>query len=244
MRSLSAHDLLDVWEWGQGKSSARRALGLLAAAAPEVPAGELEEMSLGRRNRWLLAIRESLFGPTFACLADCPSCCEPVELVVEAPAPADEGERPDSGGLRMLEAGGFEVRWRTLSSRDLLAIDDADPDEGRAILLRRVVVEARRGGEPLAAEAIPEEVRGALLGALERADPLARLECGLTCPACGHGWQAMLDIADFLWSEVEVLARRLLHEVHALASAYGWREDEVLALPHHRRRAYLEMLGA
>ena len=44
----------------------------------------------------------------------------------------------------------------------------------------------------------------------------------------------------FLWDEVDVRARRLLDEVHALAGAYGWSEQRILALSEARRRAYLD----
>ncbi len=65
----------------------------------------------------------------------------------------------------------------------------------------------------------------------------------LSCPACGHGWLTPLDAPGYLWREIETQARRLLHEVHALASAYGWREADILAMTARRRWAYLEMLG-
>jgi len=40
------------------------------------------------------------------------------------------------------------------------------------------------------------------------------------------------------------MVRRLLVEVHALASAYGWSEQEILSLSDARRRLYLEMVQA
>ncbi len=53
-----------------------------------------------------------------------------------------------------------------------------------------------------------------------------------------------LDIGRFLWREVSVAARRMLAEVHLLASAYGWAERDILALCPVRRAAYLELAGA
>jgi hypothetical protein len=35
-----------------------------------------------------------------------------------------------------------------------------------------------------------------------------------------------------------------LRDVHELASAYGWRESEILALSPQRRQAYLELVRA
>jgi hypothetical protein len=253
MRSLSAQDLLDVWETGQTQTPARRVLSLLAAALPDVPAEQLEALRVGHRDRWLLGVRESLFGSSLACLADCPVCRTAVELHIEAgelraAAGAGEGaaEPGDpSSDVQTLTLGDAVIRWRPLECRDLLALDAAsDLGASRSLLLRRVVVEAQRGGRRLAADALSEAEQAELLAALERADPLARLECGLTCPACGHQWQALFDIAAFLWNEIETVARRLLYEVHALASAYGWREAEILALSQRRRWSYLEMLGA
>ena len=43
---------------------------------------------------------------------------------------------------------------------------------------------------------------------------------------------------------MEAHARRLLLDVHQLASAYGWSEMEILSLSATRRNAYLEMVRA
>ena len=53
----------------------------------------------------------------------------------------------------------------------------------------------------------------------------------------------LFDILSFFWGEIQICARRLLREVHALASAYGWTESEILSLSTTRRHAYLEMVG-
>jgi hypothetical protein len=79
---------------------------------------------------------------------------------------------------------------------------------------------------------------------LERCDPGAVLAFALDCPDCGHAWQAVIDIAPALWAEVQAAAERSLLEVDALAREYGWSEAEVLALPHARRAAYLQLAGA
>ena len=61
------------------------------------------------------------------------------------------------------------------------------------------------------------------------------------CPACRTEFAVDLDIAGFVWAELRARAQRLLREVHVLALAYGWTEDEVLALGERRRAAYLEL---
>ncbi len=109
MHALSAEELIGLREWGQGKSAPRRALGLLAAAFPEIDAEEIAAWDVGRRDRALLAMRQSLFGPTLDGLANCPSCGEAVELSLDVPrllgeAPADED------GEQVVQVGAVRVR--------------------------------------------------------------------------------------------------------------------------------------
>jgi hypothetical protein len=73
--------------------------------------------------------------------------------------------------------------------------------------------------------------------------PDAEAPLDFICPSCGHQWRAFFDIAAFFWAEIAAQARRLLREVHILASAYGWREADILAMSARRRQAYLEMIG-
>jgi hypothetical protein len=85
------------------------------------------------------------------------------------------------------------------------------------------------------------DVLAATTAAMEAADPLALIELGGACPHCNHAWSAFLDVATFVWSEVQQWAQRTLQEVHLLARAYGWSEDEILRLSPARRQAYLQI---
>ena len=76
-----------------------------------------------------------------------------------------------------------------------------------------------------------------------QADPLAEILLDFDCPACGASFQEGLELASFVWAELEARARRLLMDVHTLASAYGWGEAEILALSAARREFYLEMVS-
>ena len=88
----------------------------------------------------------------------------------------------------------------------------------------------------------PEEV-DELGERLALADPLAETRLTLSCPECSAEWEETLDLTAFAWAEVESRARRLLLEVHLLASAYGWGEADVLAVSERRRAFYLEAAG-
>ena len=76
------------------------------------------------------------------------------------------------------------------------------------------------------------------------ADPQADVQLALACPGCRHEWSAPFDIATFFWSELKARAEMLLREVHELAAAYGWSENEILGLSAARRAAYLEIVRA
>ena len=75
------------------------------------------------------------------------------------------------------------------------------------------------------------------------ADPQADVRLAMTCPACGHKWKAIFDIVSFFWSEIDSWVKRTLHEVHVLASVYGWSEAEILHMSAWRRQSYLAMVG-
>jgi hypothetical protein len=81
----------------------------------------------------------------------------------------------------------------------------------------------------------------AIVKKMSSAEPMADILLALNCPNCAHKWEVAFDIVAFLWREISAAAQRLLHEVHTLASAYGWTEPEILALNPARRRAYLKM---
>jgi hypothetical protein len=114
-------------------------------------------------------------------------------------------------------------------------------DHAVALLVERCVIEAKRGGEPVAREEIPPQVLSLMNGGMARQDPLADVVLDFVCPACGEAGQTLFDIGGYLWEELRAQAVRLLHEVHTLARAYGWREPDILALNAARRQAYLEL---
>ena len=75
------------------------------------------------------------------------------------------------------------------------------------------------------------------------ADPQADVQLAMTCPTCGQTRKAAFDIASFFWSEIERWSLRMFREVHTLATAYGWREKEILGMSAWRRQVYLQLVG-
>jgi hypothetical protein len=242
MRRLSADSLLEVWEVGEDQHPLDRALTILAAACPELDRDELAALSIGQRDARLLALRELTYGPRLEGLVACPSCAESLEFDVTV---ADlKAEGPETPGTLELVADGLEVRFRLPDSRDLASVlACGDAEAARELLVRRCVLEARRGSDPVEDGELPADAVAEISRRMAEHDPQAEVLINFRCPACDHRWQALFDALTFFWTELDAQARRLLREVHALARAYGWPEAQVLGMSARRRQFYLEMIS-
>jgi hypothetical protein len=226
MRALSATDLLSIWESGSRQLPLQRALTMLAVACPEASPDSLADLTIGQRDAWLLALREMTFGSEIRGVTDCPHCGEKIELSFNSLdiRPPTKNEPPTE---LTVKSDGLEMRFRLPTSADLVAANS--PEE----LLRRCSLSDT--------DHRTEDFVPAAGEKMSNADPMADIHLALSCPSCERKWEAPFDIVAFFWREISAAARRLLREVHTLASAYGWTETEILALRPARRRAYLEM---
>jgi len=232
---------MGVWERGANEHPVDRALTLLSACCEETRP-QLAALSIGRRDARLLEVYEQLFGAALEAFAQCPKCGERLEYRLSTRDLAVPP--PQTEQAMMVETEGVSLRLRLPNSLDLRAVSECQGlDEARQLLLERCVVE--RDGQPVERlDRLPESTVDKIASCLALADPQAETLIDLTCCACRHGWQVLLDIEGFLWTKISAMSRRLLEEVHVLARAYGWREPDILALSAVRRQAYLEMAGS
>jgi hypothetical protein len=242
MRALSAADVLRVWEQGATRAPLERALLLLSAVEPDAPPAALAALPIAARDRRLLALRLATFGRSMAVVARCPRCAEELECAVDAQELGAAAAEAPSPGEYEWRSGDAVVRYRLPDSRDLAAVDGCSPEEGERLLVERCVVDATLAGATVPAALLPPEIASALAEAMGDADANGETTIALRCPACGHAFSMLFDALTLLWADVTRKARRLLQEVDALARAYGWREEDVLALPARRRALYLEMV--
>jgi hypothetical protein len=241
MRALSATELLNVWERGSTETPARRALLLLEKSCTDLPLDEIPQLTIGRRDDRLLTLREMTFGPRLDLLAACPKCNEQLEIYMNV---AELRVPPQStvGSELAVEAAGHQVRFRPLTGADLARLSSTDnPEKNRMQLLKACLFSCVCGGQAMAVEQLPEELLILIGNEMVRADPQAEVQLSVDCPSCRHSWQQPFDIVSFLWAEIHARAVRLLHEIHFLASAYGWTEGEILSLSAQRRRTYLQL---
>lgn len=238
MAITGAAGLLAAWEEGLAEAPAGRALLLHRTARPDVDTAALPTLPLGEREADLFALRRALFGERMQVRLECRACGQDMEFDLDAGEFAKSLVGPGDSVVRLAE-GGWDVEFRLPGSADLMAAARAaDP---RAALLVRCLVSAVRDGAPVSPDALPVPVQRRIAEAVEAADPGADVTLNIACPECGAATRAELDIASYLWTELDAWARDLLLDVHLLATSYGWSEPEILALSPLRRRYYLEL---
>lgn len=242
MLSPSVAELLQAWERGLAQPGYERALLLLAAAMPDHSPQELAEWSLGRRDAYLLGLREALFGTRLVSVTNCPQCRARLELeftTTDIQAPFAQDKEMET---RFATADGdYVIRFRLPNTSDLRALAVL-PDRDQ--LLWSCLLESKRNQQTCSTQSLSPEVRAEIIRQMEAADPQANVQLELRCVECETEWPAAFDILSFLWEELDRWALRTLREVHVLASAYGWSEAEILALSPQRRQRYLEMVTA
>jgi hypothetical protein len=178
-----------------------------------------------------------------AAVSACPGCREQLELTL------DTGELLSASNPTQLDeislsVSGYDVTFRLPTTIDVAVAEaELDGESARALLLDRCLLSAQQGAAQISSAELPPEVVLSISESMSEADPLANIQLRLECPACQLNWRAAFDIVSFLWTEIEVWARRILRDVHTLAWAYGWREREILALSPARRQFYLDMVA-
>ena len=240
MQALAAADIVTIWEAGARQHRLDRALTLLMTSS-DAQRADLARVSIGERDRRLWALREATFGPMLEGVASCPTCGDMAEfrlLTSDVCPPCSDSSAEEYE----VTAGEWQVRFRLPNSRDLAAtVKAGNGAKGEAELARRCVLRVGQAGKDVEYATCPESVREALDREMVRLDPQADVHLALACPVCGHGWLALLDIAEFFWTELAAAARKLVGEVDVIARAYGWSEREILSMTSSRRQIYTEL---
>lgn len=236
MRALSNSELLDVWEHGSILHPLDRAMLALHAVLPETSPAIIADWSLGRRNKALIEFHCASFDRNLNGWSACANCGEKMEFAID-------GRELASRSIAQAEEKdliSFNGRcFRLPTTRDLSeAAREEDPNAAAFCLAERCCTTPQ---QPTDWSADDIDQLGEIMS---MADPLAEVRIALCCPSCSHESSETIEIASFIWSEIEVRARRLMWEVHAVASVYGWTEKEILSMSPVRRASYVEMVQA
>jgi hypothetical protein len=235
MFSLSAAEMLEVWERGQDYHAIDRALLFASLANSLSQVESLADLPIGVRDAKILELHAAVMGPNISAIINCSNCSEMLEFSIDSRELHQS--KITSMDLLCVEVGTWKFRIPT--SRDLARVAHIpDTDNAAAALLRTCWVSDGSEAEPDWSNELMEAVEDQM----EELDPQGDLNLDFNCDHCEHNWQSAFDISEVFWGEVEVYAKRLLMDVHLLASAYGWTEPDVLKLSDTRRAAYIDMV--
>ena len=234
---LTAAAILRAWEVGATRRPVDRALAMLWAAGPESD-DDLWALPLAERDRRLLALRQATFGDTLPCVTACPQCAMRLELQLSAEQVSAALRTP---ARETVERDGTAVALRALDSRDLAAAAAIADPEAAAALLRARCCELGGGADEAGFDALPKTLRSEIETRIEAREGAGEIRLSLGCEACAAQWEETLDVAQFVWLEIEIASRRLFGEVAELAALLGWSEADILAMSDLRRSAYLQL---
>jgi hypothetical protein len=244
MRTLSADELLAIWEAGRYTTPTVRSILLLSAVFPE-ERDNLATVPLGRLTALLLRVRAWLFGPTLNCLANCPACNNTVEISLNVPVLLSH---QSESAENLPPVYSLTIKHQTLEFRLPTAADLLAANHGESRSVKQLASRLICGRSAAEVAFVDHELDDDVIAAIEKqvleSDPLSQIRVDMICPDCRRGWSEVLQVIGFLWAEIDTLMKRLLADVARLASRFGWSEREILALTPERRRCYLELSGA
>jgi hypothetical protein len=245
MHALVGDQLLAAWDRGSHENDLARPLTLLHISSPERCRENIAALSLAERDLDLWRLRRMTFGEWLRATLPCAACSAQIEFTLALSSVIEPLERLQLTTALTKQIDDWSVAARPATTRDLEAVlSITDEDLARQALLERCVSLTLRSGIPADWANLPDTVRNLAVGSFEEIHEGAEFTCVATCPQCGAVEMADLDIGRFLWFEVRNAAKRLLLEIHDLASAYGWSESAILALSAQRRQTYLAMVRA
>lgn len=152
--------------------------------------------------------------------------------------------RADVSGLADLKVGEELIQFRLPTGRDQRDwLAGSYPDEQEAIHeAARSLLISYNSGNPAADFEFSEDAIDNLNEAMSIKDPLTVLKMGVICSSCGFKNQGEFDLEGIILEYLRTAQQRLLKDVHTLAAAYHWSEEQVLSIPPWRRSRYLELI--
>lgn len=191
------------------------------------------ELAVGDLDVLIIARRRDLLGDEVTAETDCPECGATVDVRFSLAAYADHHSPTRVRTARAIDSGWWrlsEAEFRLPTVGDVLSLTASGATEED--LFARCV----RG-------ALTARSHRAITSAMSRLGPTLRATVGGVCPDCLASLTFDVDARELCMGDLRTLASRVFPDVHLLATSYGWSQDEILALPTSRRRAYAELIS-
>ena len=237
LRPFGRPEDLDLELDGDGAEKAVTEL-LTRCSAGLTPGSWRDETVGGRIAALLELVSMSEEMPAFTVPLQCdrPGCSALLEVALRPDAMPEAPEAsarfavslPDGAEVVVRPPIGADQRsWR---SRQY-----GSRDEAVAAMLESLVIEGHVAASDRAAVS-------AIASAMAEHDPLVAFTITYACPDCGTSREVAIDLERIALDRLVRLQRALVHDVHVLASAYGWTEAEVLAVSPRRRAQYRALI--
>jgi hypothetical protein len=210
---------------------------------PAVFGAQAQRLTLSGRIGGLAAIvARSAGSDEIAVDLRCPAwtCRTPLQIAVPLASVLELSRLAEEERTIIVTAPGVEaIRVRRPTGDDQQAWQARTYADGEAAERAMVASLLSGGGDE---SALSTAVRAAIDAALEDADPLTCFRVTAVCPACEEEQEYAVDLEAVLLARLRQLQHRVLHDVHRLATRYGWSEHAIAAMPPWRRQAYLDLI--
>jgi hypothetical protein len=204
----------------------------------------VQSLSVGDREALLLHVHRLNFGENLSCVLSCPACAEKLNIdmqVADLLLPPNESlgywYRAPLPGSDLLAT----FRLPTGADQEAVAALAAhDASAASLVLVERCLHSLSRAG--VAVEVPAEDIVTGMAQLMSERDPQAELIFNSVCPECGHQFDALLDMGQYVAEEINHRLQYLYREVHVLAWHYHWSESDVMQMTRSHRQIYLDLL--
>lgn len=211
-----------------------------------INAQSLWQWTVCERLQGLLAIANASTGANTAAIAVCSNadCREQVELQLGLSSFADE---EPANKFDWLSPEGEKISCRLPTGQDQLAWQNHaqaghDAQHNNELWLAKRLIEHIKNQSTSAH--LSDAWIDSLGIALNAADPLTSLDIDVSCPFCHQRLRVDVDLEQLLIEGLRLQQRRLIEQIHRLANAYHWSENDIASLPSWRRERYLARVAA
>ncbi len=211
---------------------------LVGSGADALAADEVGELTAWERDRLLAAVYTRHYGMRIDSTSNCVRCEAPYDVDFNLAALMDNLAPKPQPAIEHLGSQVFQldnVRFRLPTGNDECAVLGLPPQQAESELWQRCIIDAEKLDKQTAAD---------IQNAMQALAPVVNVELDARCPECGHEQTVQFDLQRFLLTALVNDRKRLLHEIHTLASAYNWRLSEILNLPRSERRGFVTLVEA
>ncbi|WP_281556962.1 hypothetical protein [Thalassomonas sp. RHCl1] len=213
----------------------------LAQLGGEAPTGQrIEELCIADRQFLMRELQLHLGDSETWYSQRCRHCNESFDFELDLRTlPVAEGD--EHYPFVEVELDKLEVRLRLPTGCDQAMLADKEEVEIPAVLLKLcLLTQSKEVDVDAFIAGLTQEEVASIEKAMEQASPGIVTDVQVSCSNCSSINPVYLD-------PYRLLNRgygTLLTEIHCLARAYHWTEEQILALPVQRRAAYLTMIDA